>query len=85
MASQLEHYGDEGLKQWHVHLQNQLSEASHAHHQARDWLKQVRQIKVASLNFLHNDCITDLVPVPLDQSHALKRTAMNNGHQSWSV
>lgn len=41
MASQLEHYGDDGLKQWHSHLQNQLSEASHAHHQARDWLKQV--------------------------------------------
>ncbi|KAK9858818.1 hypothetical protein WJX84_002816 [Apatococcus fuscideae] len=41
MAGQLENYGDEGLKQWHAHLQNQLSEASHAHHQAKDWLKQV--------------------------------------------
>ncbi len=36
MLGQLERYGDDGLKQWHAHLQNQLTESSQAHGQAKE-------------------------------------------------
>ena len=42
VSGQLERYGDDGLRQWHAHLQSQLTEASQAHMQAKEWLKQVQ-------------------------------------------